>query len=489
MVVVMQQPGGGSGSTTPELVSRSIALIVATAFLNLCYAIDEIKAILPWVLKSSMVIHNFWQETSGALFPGSFKPGCSSVAGVMNCLLYCTPSALLALVIAPPFALCYSLYKYLEEDVWNAIDLIYTSLVWVSLGYHVYTIAYLYSLGYLVNRSVETAGHARGAVSSAASLAVAVVTPESLTALSTTALGVAGWSIIFVVVRLLSYFRSTRTIGPIIAMIMAIIRDMLPFLVVLVLLVAGGAFAMPLMMGVLDKTTNTEGVMAGDGFADPQRSFMTIFMWLNGDWDVAAYENHTGALVYFYSFLFIASIIMMNLLIAIMGATYGRVQGEQKVQARIVRAEIIHEIESAMYKNDKDRPCWHRCLPKWLKPWCKDDRELNPGAVLRVVKDTGTDADDGDDAEREGGRLTEMRTIISAMKAEANARFKKADARAANAEATMSAIRALLEGGGGGDGRGVGSGAVEEKRSAGGLLGAMVVCRGTSGGQEMEVAV
>ena len=35
----------------------------------------------------------------------------------------------------------------------------------------------------------------------------------------------------------------------------------------------------------------------------------------------------------------------------------------------------------------------------WLKPWCMDDRELNPGAVLRVVKATGTDADDGDDAE------------------------------------------------------------------------------------------
>ena len=459
----MQQPGGGSGSTTPELVSRSIALIVATAFLNLCYAIDEIKAILPWVLKSSMVLNNFWQETSGALFPGGFKPGCSSVAGVIMCLLYCTPSALLALVIAPPFALCYSLYKYLEEDAWNVIDLVYTSLVWVSLGYHVYFVAYTYI------RVIRD--------------------PESLTALSTTALGIAGWPIIFVVVRLLSYFRSTRTIGPIIAMIMAIIRDMLPFLVVLVLLMAGGAFAMPLMMGVLDKTTNTEGVMAGDGFADPQRSFMTIFMWINGDWDVAAYENHTGALVYFYSFLFIASIIMMNLLIAIMGATYERVRQQQNVQALIVRAEIIHEIESAMYKNDKDRPCWHRCLPKWLKPWCKDDRELNPGAVLRVVKDTGTDADDGDGAECEGGRLTEMRTIISAMKAEANARFKKADARAANAEATMSAIRALLEGGGGGDGRGVGSGAVEEKRSAGGLLGAMVVCRGTSGGQEMEVAV
>ena len=46
-VVVLQQPGGGNyGSTIPGLVGKSVALIVAIAFLNLNYAINEIKAIV-----------------------------------------------------------------------------------------------------------------------------------------------------------------------------------------------------------------------------------------------------------------------------------------------------------------------------------------------------------------------------------------------------------------------------------------------------------
>ena len=499
-VAILQQPGGGNyGSTIPELVGRSIALIVVIAFLNLNYAINEIKAFLPWAPKSPGVIFNFWREKTDALFNGMDRGGGE---GGKRRILFCIISALLALVIVPAFAFVYPIYKHLEDDTWNAVDLIYTSLVWVSLGYHTYILVLV------VDRSAETIA----------------TTPELLTTLSATALGIAGWSIIFVVFRLLSYFRSTRTIGPIIAMIMAIIRDMLPFMIVLFLLMAGGAFAMPLLMGVLDTAaTNAEEITAADGFADPQRSFVTIYMWLNGDWDVAAYESHTGALAYFYLFLLLTSIVMMNLLIAIMGDSFNRVREQQRVQARIVRAQIINEIEQTMPKSDKDRPCWHRCLPKWLRPWCMDDLELNPVAVLRVVKDTDADDADESDAAEWGGRLAEMRKTVDATKAEANTQFTKAakeikdikeateraedraakadasaavqvadlkreikdvaeraDARAAKAEATMDAlvdaIRALSEGGSGG-GRGIENGAIAEKR-----------CRSTAGGQEMEVA-
>ena len=156
------------------------------------------------------------------------------------------------------------------------------------------------------------------------------------------------------------------------------------------------------------------------------------------------------------------------------------------MQTRIVLAQIIHDIESAMPMNDKARPFWHRCLPKRLKPWCKDDRELNPGAVLWVVKGTGADDDDGghDDAEW-GGRLAEMRKTMDAQfkvirqeaddravtadarATKADERAATADARAVKAEAAMDAIRVLLEGGGGGT-RGGGTDAVEEKAGEGG---------------------
>ena len=428
-VAVLQQRGR---STAGGLFERSTTLIAAIAFFNLNYAIKEIKVILPWVPKSPRVVF------------GLFHP-------------------VLALGIVPLFTLCYPIYKHLKTDVWNAIDFIYISLVWASLGFHIRLLALLF------NRSAEN-------VASSVAAAATTTESESLSTLSHTALNIAGWSIIFIGLRLLTFFRSTHTIGPIIAMIMAIVRDMLPFVAVLALLIFFGALAMPLLMGVLDKVTiNADGPMAGDGFADPQRSFLSIFMWINGDWDAEAFEKNYGALAYFYGFLFLASIIMMNLLIAIMGDSFDRVREQQTVQSRIVLAQIIHEMESAMPKNDKSRPRWHRCLPKRLKPWCKDDRELNPAAVLWVVKGTGADRDNADDAEW-GGRLAEVRKTMDAqfkvMRQESEDRAAKTDASAAGqvadlrreikeikeatkrADVNMGAIRALLEGGGGGGGGG-----------------------------------
>ena len=518
MVAFLQQPIRGNGSTAVGLFEWNVALIVVTSLFNLSYTIDEITDIFLWVPKSAKLLSNIWWEKMCPLFDldSSIKSRSKShltrirhqaktalrdmeggCCKRVKFTIYCIFSALVALFITPLFAFCYSVYNHLTKDVWNAVDIIYISLVWASLGFHIYI------LTLVANRSAEIDGTTAGAETAAASF-TATAPPASLSTLSAFALNIAGWSIVFIGLRLLTYFRSTDTIGPIIAMIMAIIRDMLPFMTVLVLLMFFGALAMPLMMCVLDKVTiNTPGPMAGGGFADPQRSFLTMFMWINGDGNVEAFEKNYSALAYFYIFLIISSIIMMNLLIAIMGDSFDRVREQQKVQSRIVRAQIIHGIECSMPSSDKDRPYWQCCLPKWLKPWCKDARELNPAAVLRVVKASGTfadDADDADDAEW-GGRLAEVRKEIKeatkraedrAAKADASAASaanqmadlkreiaevtKRADARAAKAEATMDslvdAIRALSEGGGG---RGVGNGAVEKKR-----------CQNTA---EMEVAV
>ena len=483
-VAVLQQPAGMDGSMQWQgmdgrdgiariagLFEWSVALIVLISVLNLGYTYGEIKSIWPWVRKSPEVLFEFWGEKSVALFPDG--PGCSSVAGVM-CILYLIPSALLALFVVPPFVLCYLLYKilyhcvykHLKTDAWNTVDLIYISLVWASLGYHIRLLALL------ADRGADQNNH----MGDAASLTTA--TPrELLSTLSTTALNIAGWSIVFVGLRLLAFFRSQRTIGPLIALIIAVIRDMLPFVFVLILLMVFGALAMPLLMGVLDQATiNADGPMAGDGFADPQRSFLTIYMWINGDWDAGALEKKYGALLYFYVFLLVSSIIMMNLLIAIMGDSFERVRAQQKVQTRIVLAQIIHDIERTMPKNEKDRSRWHRCLPKWLKPRCKDDLDLNPAAVLVVVKGTDTDinGNNGDDDAEWGGRLAEMRKTMDAQfkvirqeaddravtvdaraatadtrAMQADERAATADARALKAEAAMDAILALLKGGGG----------------------------------------
>ena len=111
---------------------------------------------------------------------------------------------------------------------------------------------------------------------------------------------------------------------------------------------------------------------------------------------------------------------------------------------------------------------------------CKDDRALNPEAVLVVVKGTDTDinGNDGDDDAEWGGRLVEMSKSMDVQLAKADARaalqiadlkkeLKKEIKDATDrADANMDTIRALLDemraGGRRGDGVG-GDAAVEEK--------------------------
>ena len=199
--------------------------------------------------------------------------------------------------------------------------------------------------------------------------------------------------------------------GRIIAMIHATISDMIPFTIVLVLLLGGGAFAMPLFMGNLDSPTLlADGVNSGHGFADPPKAFLTLYMWLNGDWDSGPLEDRSGALFYFYLFLFVTNIVMLNLLIAIMGATFERIKDNQKTQSRIVRAQMIHNIEIVMPDSEDDQKGWQKCLPRWMRPWCKDDPALNPVAILRVVRD--------DDTAVEDDKLTQMSKKVEALQAE-----------------------------------------------------------------------
>ena len=64
MVAVVQQPA----ATTPELVERSVVLIVVIGFFNLSYAFNEFKVIWPWVPKIPKALNTLWGETREALF-------------------------------------------------------------------------------------------------------------------------------------------------------------------------------------------------------------------------------------------------------------------------------------------------------------------------------------------------------------------------------------------------------------------------------------
>ena len=148
---------------------------------------------------------------------------------------------ILFVLLYPVFIIPRALYKHLLADMWNAIDIVYLFLVYASLFYHV-RIVFLLNAE-TIERDDDDA----------------------------VALNIAGLGIIFVMLRFLSFFRATKSLGPLIAMITGVIRDMAPFLVILLLFTLAGAMAMPLLMGIMDEPTmNDKHIQAGKGYADIQ---------------------------------------------------------------------------------------------------------------------------------------------------------------------------------------------------------------------------
>eukprot|EP00947_MAST-08B_sp_MAST-8B-sp1_P003362 g3362.t1 len=316
----------------------------------------------------------------------------------------------------PPFVLV-----HVKNDYWNAVDLSFITMVWLLPA------CQIVMLQQRAAAMVLAAGAGAGAADDEyGAYAVAAATSMDVLTLSRfcdAALAIGGWAIVFVGLRLLSFFRLTETTGPIIEMIVAILRDMVPFLIVLAVLIVSGAFALPLLVPSLDQTTlDSDSLTAGHGFVDPPRALVVLYMWLNGqNWELLSEtispDGHTGAAIFFFAYTFATSVVLLNLLIAIMGDTFQRVQDQQRVQQRIAMAELIRGIEHGMRPSSSSSSsgsggsidgggggggggggccaCWWRCLPGFLQPMCQDDPALNPRYVIRVVRDDNTAAAGG----------------------------------------------------------------------------------------------
>ena len=59
---------------------------------------------------------------------------------------------------------------------------------------------------------------------------------------------ICGWLLFIIPIRFLGFFRQFQTLGPIIAMISAIMKDIIPFVILMVVIIVGGGMAMPIMM-------------------------------------------------------------------------------------------------------------------------------------------------------------------------------------------------------------------------------------------------
>jgi WD40 repeat protein len=135
-------------------------------------------------------------------------------------------------------------------------------------------------------------------------------------------------------IRALAYFRIFDTTRYLIKMIMEILKDMVPFLVILLFSTIGFAY----LLLVLRVDTNPDQT-----FSD---AFILSYRAAYGDWDLEGFQ--LSEWIWFFIVSAMNPLIMLNMLIAIMGDTYDRVQEMQQVADMKELCSMIFEIESVL---------------------------------------------------------------------------------------------------------------------------------------------
>jgi hypothetical protein len=155
------------------------------------------------------------------------------------------------------------------------------------------------------------------------------------TAISACMLAVASIGLWF---NILYYLRAFESTGPLVAMVMAIASNIRVFLLVLGISVAGFSQAFWLL------TYNSTGNM----FSRIDESFLSSFSFMMGNFDPSAFDG-TGRQRNFGIFLSVAymmvvTILLLNLLIALMGSTYDKISERGLAQWRMEQAGVMIEL-------------------------------------------------------------------------------------------------------------------------------------------------
>lgn len=155
--------------------------------------------------------------------------------------------------------------------------------------------------------------------------------------------------------RFISYFRIFNKTRYLIRMIREVIHDMVPFLLVL----AVTTFALGLLF-IIAKQNENVTLDKGDLFIDVLHAWRIAL----GDFDTDNYNMYQW--VVFVMGSMINTMVMLNLIVAIMGDTYDRVQTGMEVADAKELTQLIIEIESIMFWKRKncEAKYLHYCYPK-----------------------------------------------------------------------------------------------------------------------------
>jgi WD40 repeat protein len=248
-------------------------------------------------------------------------------------------------------------FRHATSEVWNAIDVLSLQLI-------IFT--------YIV-RLVEYYGSADSFGASSVTIAF-------------------GLPVLYI--NLLKYLQGFQSSGELVSMVVAIIRGIMVFSLMLFTILMG--FSLGFFALFQAGTRTVDGVCGEDGVflqTDVASSLLNGFTLLLGDFDMEEYTasySYVASCILFVFFMFLVNVVMLNLLIAIMGDIFDSVQQNAKAQHIFSKASLILEHESIMRKSQKQS---QELFPKFLqimKPVADegsiDDEENNWTGRLKSIK-------------------------------------------------------------------------------------------------------
>jgi hypothetical protein len=133
----------------------------------------------------------------------------------------------------------------------------------------------------------------------------------------------------------MDYLRAFPSTAPLVRMILVITRDVVPFLGVCSIVIAGCT-----CFFAINQPEAGSAFSDFDGVAGFLAPLLTVILAMLGSFEIGDYTKR-AAVAMFLLFAFFVIVLMLNLLIAIMGDAYSKVKESELVEGLHERAKMI----------------------------------------------------------------------------------------------------------------------------------------------------
>jgi hypothetical protein len=188
--------------------------------------------------------------------------------------------------------------------------------------------------------------------------------------------------------QLMKLARGHKALGQLVSLIIDIVIDMAPFTSLVMVAAFGNGFALYLLADKED-----EDMMGW--FGSVSSMIYSSYCLILGTFEDGGMYDLANSVPYFLIFVFFTffvDIVLLNALIALMGATYARVEETAAAETSAQRAGLIIEIQDGLTDAENEDP---HLFPRWLhviKQSEQESDEVNPIADAVAELQKGQDA-------------------------------------------------------------------------------------------------